>query len=671
MKRGLALLSFLVWCAAAMAQQATEFVFEGNETYTRAQLIHALNRYEIDLTPPIEPTTADDAAYFLREFLFEQGLPEADVEYRFAGATVFFTISEGPKYLFGKVTFSGGEAITSERMEDIFTAEMRQATRNPFGALRYVQSATESAADRIRQALVQDGFLSASVQVKPDFEDRMVNVSVTATPGPQSVVEEAVVESSSELPEKVHEIARRAQGGVYHPGQELTIRSQVHDYLRANGYFNATVTQQTTFDATTGGVRIVIAVQPGGQFRMGTIGVTGNRRTLTTAILQRLGVKAGTTYDAATVDAGIRRLWFTGAFSDVDARQTPTSDGTVNMVVKVAETAAKQLTTTLGYGQWQRGFADATYTDRNFLGTLNRFSLRGNISTKNYGIQAALSDPFFLRTPVIATVSGFAQREETPAFKVSQYGGGFNVERQYDQNNLTGWRAGYQWKAVTNTVIYADEANDVLDDYTLGAVSFEQTLDRRNDLLSPTKGYFLNWQGDVASRYLAGEVSFLRLSVQATWYIPFRKITPERPFVPFLILNHRAGLMAPYDNDTTAPIPERFFLGGPDTVRSFQLDGLGPKDQNGYPVGGMAYLLGNAEIQWPIWRALYVAGFVDVGNLSPSLESLSWSYTRIGPGLGARLYTPIGALRVDYGYNLIRKEGDPVGAWQFGFGFTF
>ncbi len=82
------------------------------------------------------------------------------------------------------MTFSGGEAITSERMEDIFTAEMRQATRNPFGALRYVQSATESAADRIRQALVQDGFLGATVQVKPDFEGRMVNVTVTATPVP-------------------------------------------------------------------------------------------------------------------------------------------------------------------------------------------------------------------------------------------------------------------------------------------------------------------------------------------------------------------------------------------------------------------------------------------------------------------------------------------------------
>lgn len=671
MRRLLVILCLGLGCAAAAAQQAREFVFEGNESYTRAQLVKALSRYEIDLAPPIEATTADDAAYFLREFLFGQGLPEADVEYRFEGPEVVFTISEGPKYLLGRTTFSGGEAITAERMEDIFVAEMRQSTRNPFGALRYVQSATESAAERIRQALVQDGFLGATVTVEPEFAGRMVNVSVTASPGRQSVIDEAVVESAATLPEKIQAIARKAQGGVYHPGQELTLRSQVLDDLRANGYFNARVSQQTTFSAATGGVRIVITVEPGGQYRMGTIGVTGNRRTLTTAILQRLGLRAGGTYDAALVDAGVRRLWFTGAFSDVDARQTPTPDGTVNMTVRVEETAAKQLTSTIGYGQWQRGFADVTYTDRNFLGTLNRFSLRGNISTKNYGIQAALSDPFFLRTPVIATVSGFALREETPAYEVSQYGGGFDVERQFDQNNLTGWRAGYQWKAVTNTVIYADESNDALDDYTLGMVSFEQTLDRRNDLLSPTKGYFLNWQGDVASRYLAGEVSFVRLSVQATWYLPLRQITKERPFVPFVILNHRAGLMAPYDDTSAAPIPERFFLGGPDTVRSFQLDGLGPKDQNGYPVGGMAYLLGNAEIQWPIWRALYVAGFVDVGNLSPSLETLSWSYTRVGPGLGARLYTPIGALRVDYGYNLIRKEGDPVGAWQFGFGFTF
>ena len=106
-------------------------------------------------------------------------------------------------------------------------------------------------------------------------------------------------------------------------------------------------------------------------------------------------------------------------------------------------------------------------------------------------------------------------------------------------------------------------------------------------------------------------------------------------------------------------------------MRSFQLDGLGPKDADGYLEGGLAYLLGNAEIQWPVWKAFYLAAFVDVGNLSPTVEDFNWDETRIGVGLGGRVYTPLGAIRVDYGHNLIRKDGDPAGAWQFGFGFTF
>ncbi len=54
-----------------------------------------------------------------------------------------------------------------------------------------------------------------------------------------------------------------------------------------------------------------------------------------------------------------------------------------------------------------------------------------------------------------------------------------------------------------------------------------------------------------------------------------------------------------------------------------------------------------------------------------TVEDFDWDDTRIGVGLGGRFYTPLGALRVDYGYNLIRGQGDPAGAWQFGFGFTF
>jgi outer membrane protein insertion porin family len=106
-------------------------------------------------------------------------------------------------------------------------------------------------------------------------------------------------------------------------------------------------------------------------------------------------------------------------------------------------------------------------------------------------------------------------------------------------------------------------------------------------------------------------------------------------------------------------------------VRSFQLDGMAPRDEDGDPIGGQLYWQLNLEAQIPVFGPFYAVGFVDFGNLAPEWREAAISETRVAPGLGMRLYTPIGAVYVDYGYNLVRKDGDPVGAVQFGFGFTF
>jgi len=668
----LAVAAGVLFGETAWAQPRTvqEFAFEGETLFTRAQLEQALRRYDISLAPPIERTTADDAAYFLREFLFGQGFPDAEVEYRFGARQVIFTLSEGPRFQIGRLDFSETEALTRERMEGILIAEMRQQTRTPFGRLRFVESAVTAGTERIRLALVQDGYLDAEVRATPEFAGRMVNLTVSVTEGGRYTIDQIVVQGGVTPPE-VGEAVGRFQNKTYRPGDEFLLRSQVQDILRRNGHFEAEVREDAAFGPSDGSVHVTLQIQSGAQYRVGKITVDGNRRTLTSAVLRRLGIKAGT-YNASAIDTGVRRLWFSGAFADVDLQQTPAVDQTVDLHLKVEEGPARQVSATVGYGEWDRAFAEGTFTDRNFFGTLNRFSLRGFISQRSHGVGATLSDPWFLQSNLIATASAFYVRQELPAFNATQYGGGVGIERKANDTNRTGWRVGYQWKTVANSTVFADESLDgAALNYTLGELSFQQTLDRRNDQLSPMEGFLLDWQTDLASRVLLGEISFARLSGQAIWYIPLREIIPERPFVPFLILNHRAGLMLPYANTDEIPIQERFFLGGPDTVRSFQLDSMGPRDAAGNIEGGLAYLLGNVEIQWPIWKAFYLAAFMDVGNLAPTVQELSWEGTRIGVGLGGRIYTPLGAIRVDYGHNLIRKDGDPAGAWQFGFGFTF
>jgi outer membrane protein insertion porin family len=419
-------------------------------------------------------------------------------------------------------------------------------------------------------------------------------------------------------------------------------------------------------------IAILLEAEPGPVFRFGQIQVQGSGSVTGKTFLRRLGLKQGQPYHGQAFDAALGRLWETSAFEDIDPVFEPRADGTLDVMFKIEEAPAKQISTTIGYGQWDQGFVSLNYSDRNFLGSLNRFSLDGFLSTKSYGLVATLSDPWLFFSGVTGTSRASYTRRETPAYKSTVYGGALLLEKTSTLRNQTGWSAGLEWRDTSDSTVFADDQLDGAPvDYRLGAVSFSQTFDRRNDPLMPMKGFFLSWDGLLASEVLLGDVSFARLRGQATYYLPLQKIQTGRIFVPFFVVNHRAGIIAPFAGTKNVPVQERFFLGGPNSIRSFQLDGMAPRDSEGQPGGGLLSLLVNAELQIPVFRALYLVGFVDVGNLAPTSGTFAWDDTRVAGGLGARFYTPLGAVRLDYGYNLIRGEGDPTGAWQFGFGFTF
>lgn len=668
-------LSFVLFiCGAASARNVEGVRFEGSESFSDAQLARALRRYDIVLTPPVDRPTADDAAYFLREFLNREGFPDANVEYAVgSGGDVDFTITEGPRFQLGRVTVEGAAQLGAERVSDIFIAGLRQATLTPFGRLRYVATAAEDAVTNITNAYVREGYLDAFVMWEPNINGRIADVTITVDEGGQYMIKDVVIDSGGiELPKAARDAALSFVGHAYRPGQELLCRTRVTDALRDSGYFKADVTEAVVDKTPDGAVLISFSVRQGDRFELGDIRVSGNRQTRLWAILRRLGLRPGAPYNAATVDAAIRRLWFSGAFSDVDTRQTPTPGEKVDVNIALSESVAKQVTGTVGYGEWEQFFGDATYTDRNFLGTLNRLSLHGFVSTKGFGGEGQLSTPWLFNRDLIGTFGAFAERRELPAFRSTQIGTGVGLERRLSDTNTSGWQFGYQWKSVLNSEIFAEDALDGAPiNYTMGALVGRIIRDRRNDILSPMKGYLLRSDAALASKILGGDVSFARMSGQATWYQPLHRITPERPFIPFMIFNAKGGMILPYADMGDVPVQERYFLGGPDTVRSFQLDGMGPRDSQGEPKGGLAYFVTNTELQWPVWRGLYVASFADIGNLATTVEDFDWDDTRVGVGLGGRFYTPLGALRVDYGYNLIRGQGDPVGAWQFGFGFTF
>jgi outer membrane protein insertion porin family len=126
-------------------------------------------------------------------------------------------------------------------------------------------------------------------------------------------------------------------------------------------------------------------------------------------------------------------------------------------------------------------------------------------------------------------------------------------------------------------------------------------------------------------------------------------------------LKGRGGWSNAYGSSDEVPIYERFFAGGANTIRGYKERRVGPRDPGSDdPIGGETLAVANAELTFPIYeKVLKGAAFYDVGNVWRRAEDwLVGGGYKHGIGLGVRVKTPLGPVKLDYGYPLVRQDGD-------------
>ena len=151
---------------------------------------------------------------------------------------------------------------------------------------------------------------------------------------------------------------------------------------------------------------------------------------------------------------------------------------------------------------------------------------------------------------------------------------------------------------------------------------------------------------------------YARLSIDGRIYCNFT-------YKKRLTIRIFAGAAKPYGNSSTLPYSKQFFSGGPNSVRSFQINSVGPGTyhQNtgniGFlQLGGDVKLEMNAEYRFTIFRFLKGAIFADAGNVwllksNPSYSGSLFSFSgftddlAVGAGVGLRIDVSFFILRFD------------------------
>jgi outer membrane protein insertion porin family len=217
---------------------------------------------------------------------------------------------------------------------------------------------------------------------------------------------------------------------------------------------------------------------------------------------------------------------------------------------------------------------------------------------------------------------------------------------------------------VSDSAAYLIRASE--DIHTTSAVTYTIRRDSRDRLYGATKGSYNELSVEYAGGPFGGDSQFTKVQGVSSWYFPL--------FLKTVLHLRGAAGQAWANQSGKLPVFERFYLGGIDTVRGFKYATISPKDPDtGDLIGGDKMWYTNSEIQFPLVAKQGVQGviFYDMGLVLNNDQSWTVSGYRRSVGFGINWYSPIGPLKLVWGYNLDPHSGEPHSRWDFTVGGSF
>jgi outer membrane protein insertion porin family len=399
--------------------------------------------------------------------------------------------------------------------------------------------------------------------------------------------------------------------------------------------------------------------------------VRGNEKTRYEVIKRELQHAEGEPYSDVLLAKERQRLYRLGLFTDIDLEPIDFGEKTRDVLIKVKEAKAGAVEFGLGYALYEdlRGFVELSY--RNLWG-MNRLGLlRTELSSLEERIILQYQEPWFMgRELPFRMFFLFEDREEIniddgdTRYRLERYTVSAGIERVLSRKMKA--ELYYELSRVETFDVQPDIVLSKEDTGTLAISSVKPGLvyDTRDNPFEPKKGILAGFSVKVAPDILLSESNFVKLNAEGSIYQRlFKKV--------IFAASVRGGIAYGLGDTDELPLVERFFLGGRTTVRGFEQDTLGPKGADGNPTGGNAFLLSNIELRASLMKDFGMVTFLDMGNVwieTADIDPIDLRYTS---GIGLRYNTPVGPLRVDYGFKLDKEPEESSGEFHFSIGHAF
>ncbi len=550
---------------------------------------------------------------------------------------------------------------------------------------------------RIETFFARRGYYTAKVtdiEVK-DRGDR-ATIHFEVEPGPRSALKDIDIEGAPDAALmnaealrlcSLLEVGERVDyDRIVEAEQRMTAR------LNHQGYASAKVVPRLQVERGTGDAIAHFLVDTGPLTYFGDALTSTASELPDTFVYNRVAWRRGDVFNPPDLEQTRARLLKTGLVDDVRfVEREGQRDDVLDVKIVVARGEPREFTVGAGVGL-QQSFYELRgrigYRHKSFIDPLTTvrlearpaYAIFNNVSTGsgaggkfNWEARAALDREDFVFPRVRGTVGANFERIQLDGYTATGPGAKVALGRELLDDRLqVALGVHVEQRNFSNVTYRLDEAErrdvGLLDPLLVGYVAPAITYDGRDNPLAPRAGFYASVRTEVGYVFSADASTFLTVTPELRGYLPLgdRVVLAGRSRFGVAALGLRP-----------LPITHRIFGGGADGHRGFGRRRLAPHvpstdDDAGLPVGGEAMLLTSAEVRvdlFEIFEQMFgLVAFVDVGDVVLELSQLDPKRLHVAVGPGARLDTPVGAVRLDVGFRVNRNTaGNPDPGAPFAF----
>ncbi|MBI2340093.1 MAG: outer membrane protein assembly factor BamA [Deltaproteobacteria bacterium] len=591
-----------------------------------------------------------------------------------------FNINENKGVRIRRISFVGNHAIEDKKLAKQMKTKVKGFLSFLTKSGKFDDEKLKLDADLLTYFYLNNGYIKVKIgrpQVSLTRNKKAIAVTIPVYEGNRYTVRNVdvagdIITTREELLSKV----KMAPKQIY---KKMTEEEDVQALAALYGdqaYAFAGVSPSLETDESEKTVDVVYHVERGPKVTVERIDIKGNDVTRDKVIRRELQVVENAPYNKSALDLSRRRLFQLGFFEEVNfSLPRGSRDDRVILAVEVKEKPTGSFSVGAGFSSLESFIFNASIQKDNFFGRGIRGGVSANISKLRQEFSFFMTDRYFLDTRWIFSLSmhryfsalnrDFDQkslggtvsfgREVFPFFDISL---GYNIEDISVTNFSASVPAFFQQNASGLT----------------SSVLTTLAYDRRDNRIQTTKGMYHSFTSEYAGHGVGGDNDFWKMYAESRVFFP----------LPLKSVIKARGMFGYVNSLNPDPVPlfERFFLGGINTLRGFDLNSIGPElsipssatgGDHRFTYGGNRMLMFNLEYELPIYAPAGIGTvmFLDAGQAWAENESIDLTAIRANYGFGLRWHSPFGPLRFEWGFPFKRREGESLAVFNFSIGQSF